>query len=302
MSTGSSFNKVSSLKHCLELPIYGDCADPRTLAEFAGLAERSGWDGVFLEDYIVHYDKEDSPEHVFDPWIALAAMALSTSRVRIGTTVTPLARRRPWKVAREAVTIDYLSNGRLTLGVGLGDMAHEGRSFSCFGEAISAKTRANMVDEALRIIAGLWTGKPFSYSGHYYSVKEVTFLPVPLQKPRIPVWIGGNWPIHGPMRRAAEWDGFVGGKVHGADEPWCPTPEEVRALRHSIQNQRTTRDPFEIALGGASRGNDWDEARRIIASLAEAGATWWMEYVPSDSRREMRSSIMRGPLRSKHDS
>ncbi len=299
MQTHSSLDPISNLKYGLELPTYGDSASPRTLAALARLAERAGWDGVFLEDYIVHRDDAGRPEQVFDPWVTLAAMAMSTERVRVGTTVTPLARRRPWKVARESLTVDHLSNGRLTLGVGLGDMAHQGKSFSCFGEVIDARERARMVDEGLEILVGLWSGKPFSFDGFYYKINEVTFLPVPVQKPRIPIWVGGNWPTPGPINRAAQWDGFVGGKAHGKGEPWCLKPEEVKSLKRTIESQRkaSTGSPFQIALGGASRSDDWDADRQKIRSLASAGATWWMEYVPPDTEREMRSAIMRGPLR-----
>src|SRR5438270_9700615 len=129
----------------LELPNAGPCGDARTLAELAALAEAAGWDGVFLEDYIVHWTAADVP--TYDPWIALAAMALNTQQVRLGTTVTPLSRRRPWKLAREAVTLDHLSGGRLTLGVGLGDLGERGLGAS--GEALNNQERSALLDETL---------------------------------------------------------------------------------------------------------------------------------------------------------
>lgn len=251
----------------------------------ASLAEEAGWDGVFLEDYIVHWCASDC--QTCDPWISLSAIALCTKRIRLGTTVTPLSRRRPWKVAREAVTLDHLSNGRLILGVGLGDVNEPG--FTKVGEVMDDRQRAKRVDEALDILAGLWSGKPFTYKGQYYQISEVTFLPKPLQTPRIPIWVGGNWPRKGPVRRAMRWDGFL---------PADPMkPEDVRKLRALVQNRRTTLGQFDIAIGGRERSADWDRERATIKSLADAGATWWLEGVEPADLDVMRASVKRGPLR-----
>ncbi|MGH2516609.1 MAG: LLM class flavin-dependent oxidoreductase, partial [Ktedonobacterales bacterium] len=196
------------MQYGLELPNGGAWGDARVLGELARLAEEAGWDGVFLEDYIVHHTARDA--ETYDPWVALAAMALRTERVRLGTTVTPLSRRRPWKVARETMTLDHLSNGRLILGVGVGDVGEAG--FGPVGEETDTKRRAAMLDEALEVLVGLWSGEPFSYNGQFYTIRDVTLRPRPVQRPRIPIWVGGSWPNRGPIRRAARWDGFVGGK------------------------------------------------------------------------------------------
>ncbi len=143
----------------LRLANAGACADPRILADLAQLAEDAGWDAIFVEDYITHHEARDIP--TCDPWIALAAMAPRTRRVRLGVSVVPLSRRRPWKVAREAVALDQLSSGRLILGVGLGD--GNDISFNGVGEITDARQRAEMLDEALDIIVGLWGGQLFSY-------------------------------------------------------------------------------------------------------------------------------------------
>src|SRR5262249_36676466 len=148
-----------------------------------------------------------------DPWIALAAMAVGTSQVRLGTSVTPLNRRRPWKVAREAVALDHLSNGRFILGVGSGDAREAG--FSRVNQVRDARERARILDEALDVILGLWSGESFSYQGHYFQVDDVTFLPTPLQQPRIPILVGGAWPLQGPALRAARYDGCCLYKRHG---------------------------------------------------------------------------------------
>jgi len=288
------------MKYGLNLPNGGAFGDPRTLAELAQLAEESGWDGVFLEDYIVWQGQQGTP--TYDPWIALAAMAMRTNRICLGTTVTPLARRRPWKVASETVALDRLSNGRLILGVGMGDVGDNVAadvSFTHFGEVTDAKQRAKMLDEALDVIVGLWSGEPFSYHGDIYHVEEVTFLPRPVQTPRIPIWAGGGWPLKGPTRRALRWDGSCMYK-HTFGGPWEDwTPDDVRSLRAMADRQRTASAPFDIVLGGRMRDDDWDKDRALIKSLAQAGATWWVEYVPPDvgGLAEARACIERGPLR-----
>src|ERR1051326_62872 len=184
---------AKSLRYGLELPVGGLFCDVGFLAELAYLAERAGWDGVFLEDYIVHHIADDAP--TCDPWVALAAMAVTTTCIRLGTTVTALSRRRPWKLARETVSIDHLSGGRLTLGVGLGDSADAG--FSRVSEIRDARTRARRLDEALDVLVGLWSGETFSYRGDHFQIDEVRFQPPPQQRPRIPIWVGGNWPNKG---------------------------------------------------------------------------------------------------------
>jgi alkanesulfonate monooxygenase SsuD/methylene tetrahydromethanopterin reductase-like flavin-dependent oxidoreductase (luciferase family) len=277
------------MRYGLALPNGG--VDPQTMAEFAALAEASGWDGLFIEDYIVWQGDQSVP--TYDPWVLLAAMAMRTQRVRLSTQITPLARRRPWKVAREAVTLDHLSNGRVILGVGLGDNVTDDVSFSAFGEEMDAKQRAKMLDEALDIVAGLWSGEPFHYEGECYHVKEVKLLPRPMQQPRIPIWIGGAYPLKGPVQRAARWDGacLYKNKAH------YMLPEDVRALKAFVASQRGTSAHYDISVGGSPRREDWDEERAYIESLAEAGSTWWIEYVPPDDLDKMRTCITRGPLR-----
>ncbi len=285
-----------SMNYGLNLPNGGLTGDPHTAAELAALAEASGWDGVFLEDYIVWQGHQDVP--TYDPWILLAAMALSTKRVRLGITVTPLSRRRPWKVAREAVTLDHLSNGRMILGAGLGDTSID-ISLTHFGEVIDVRQRNEMLDEALDIIVKAWSGKPFNYEGKHYRLKEVTLLPEPVQAPRIPIWIGGGFPLKGPTQRALRWDGSCM-YIHHAEGQWHDwTPEDVRALREMVDRQRGKDAPFDIVLGGRHRADDWGQERALIKSLAEASATWWIEYVPPQigGPDEIRAAIARGPLR-----
>ena len=284
------------MRYGLSLPNGGACGDARVLAELGCLAEQAGWDGVFIEDYIVH--QSDGAVPTCDPWIALAAMAVGTVRIRLGTSVTPLNRRRPWKVAREAVALDQLSNGRFILGVGSGDVGEAG--FSRVNEVRDAKERAKILDEALDVILGLWTGEPFSYQGRYFQVDAMTFLPTPVQIPRIPILVGGGWPLPGPSLRAARYDGCCLYKHHGPGEFSDWTPDEVRALKAFIEEHRSPEQqgrPYEIKLGGRSRSDDWEQDRALIKSLAEAGVTWWVEYVPAGEFGAMRESVQRGPLR-----
>lgn len=283
------------MRYGLTLQCAGEGGDPRSTAELARLAEVAGWDGVFLEDYIVHHSGNDMP--TYDPWVTLAAVALATSHIRIGTSVTPLPRRRPWKVARETVSIDVLSGGRLMLGVGLGDLNDPG--FGAVGEPTDARERSRMLDEALDVLTGLWSGERFSYAGAYYHLDELTLRPTPVQRPRVPIWVGGNWPHKGVMRRAARFGGFMGGKAHAPDEDWRLTPDEVRQIREAISRQRVSAEPFDIVLGGAARGPDLERERESIREVAEAGATWWMEYVYPElgGAEGMRERIRSGPVR-----
>ncbi|MEW6045473.1 MAG: LLM class flavin-dependent oxidoreductase [Bacillota bacterium] len=242
---------------------------------------------------MVYQGKHGTP--TYDPWIALAAMAMRTERIRLGTLVTPLSRRRPWKVARESVTIDHLSGGRLVLGVGLGD--GNDAAFTDFGETSDLRTRARMLDEALEVLAGLWSGRPFSFEGEFYRVKEITLLPPPLQRPRPPIWVGGIWPRKGAVRRAARWDGASFYKLPGETLSDEMTAEDVGALKASIQAFRKNDAPFDIVIGGNARRGDWEAERLLIRSAAEAGATWWVEWVPPGEPGAMLQCITCGPLR-----
>ena len=277
------------MKYGLNLPNGG--LEPRLMSEFATLAEQAGWDGVFLEDYIVWQGDQETT--TYDPWIILAAMALRTERIRLGTLVTPLARRRPWKVAKELVTLDHLSGGRMILGVGLGDNISSDYSFQPFGEEMNLKRRAGLLDESLEILNGLWSGESFSYQGKYYQVTQVQLLPKPLQSPRIPIWVGGAYPNKGPLRRAARWDGACFYKLHSHSMD----PEDVKNLRAFVESLRGSGVTYDIVVGGSSRRADWEEEREYIRSLAEAGMTWWIEYVPPDDIEAMEACVLRSPLR-----
>lgn len=278
-------------------PIYGEHADPHALADLAHEAESAGWDGIFLWDHIATATSpggvSTQPEPLADPWIALAAIALRTTRIRFGPMVTPLPRRRPWKVAREAVTLDHLSGGRLILTVGSGYAGIIDEEFATFGEETDARVRAAQLDEGLAILAGLWSGEPFAYDGAHYHVRETVFLPTPVQKPRIPLWVAVTLPHKAPLRRAARWDG-----VRAVKEEGRLTPDDVREMVAYIGAHRVTDTPFEVVIGGAVPGDDRVKAEAIVATYAAAGATWWIEGVPRGGGIERtRQRLRQGPPR-----
>jgi Luciferase-like monooxygenase len=282
------------MRYAIGFPTAGPLGgDPRSVAELGAVAEHAGWDAVFLEDYIVHH-LAPGKVPVCDPWIALAAIAMKTTRIRIGLMVVPLSRRRPWKVAREAVSIDHLSNGRMTLGVGIGDVNDPG--FSRVGEETDAKIRGAMLDEAIEVITGLWTGEPFTFTGKYYRVNDLTLVPAPLQKPRLPIWIGGAWPHRAPIRRAARWDGLSIFKVYRDGTSGAVSPNELREISALIRSLRSNCDSFDLVAGGYPLDADVKKARDQLAAIADAGATWWMDYAVGPPE-EIHAHIAAGPLR-----
>ncbi len=275
------------MKFAINVPNFGGFGDARVLADLTYEAEEHGWDGLFIWDHI--YFKEEMGElPMADPWVALAAMAMATQRIRIGALVTPLPRRRPWKVAREAATVDRLSGGRLIFGAGIG-WDHWGE-YSRFGEDPSDKLHGEQFDEELAILAGLWSSEPFSFSGKHYTIAESRFLPAPLQTPRIPIWIAAGWPHKKPVRRAAHWDGL------------CPiseekiTPESVREMLAIVHEERTSDAPFDIVLAGFTGAMDQAEARTLLNGYAGAGVTWWQEgFWGTDSADDALARIRQGP-------
>jgi alkanesulfonate monooxygenase SsuD/methylene tetrahydromethanopterin reductase-like flavin-dependent oxidoreductase (luciferase family) len=257
------------MKFGLTMPPFGPYADPNYLASIAQEAEAAGWDGFFIWDHVVY----DQPYHpLVDPWIALAAIAARTARMRMGPMVTSLARRHPWKVAREAVSLDLLSNGRLILGVGLGEPPE--RDFGTFNEPEDAKIRAARLDEGLAILDGLWSGQPFSFVGEHYTVKETVFLPVPVQRPRIPIWVGGGWNKHAPMRRAARWDAFFPLKWRS-----MVSVDEWQSIQAYIQEHWVAETPLNWVQGGTTPGAEPEQAAAVVAPYQKIGVQWWVEQI-----------------------
>jgi alkanesulfonate monooxygenase SsuD/methylene tetrahydromethanopterin reductase-like flavin-dependent oxidoreductase (luciferase family) len=240
-------------------------------------AEAAGWDGVFTWDGIHVSDDIET----YDPWALLGAMAIATTRVTLGAIISPLSRRRPWKVARETTTVDRLSNGRLVLPVGLGAVGDKGISgIRRPPEAASKPERAERLDETLEILEGLWSGQPFGYDGRHYAFELMTFAPTPIQRPRIPIWVVGAWPSERSMARALRYDGWLpywlpkSGATEGLARP--DQPEELADVRDWIAARRSL-DGFEIVMEGTTDARDPAAARAAVALWADAGATWWIE-------------------------
>jgi len=263
--------------------------DPGDLVRLGLDAERAGFDGFFLWDHLVHSDTGEGPP-IVDPWQVLAVVAAGTSRIALGTMITPVARRRPWKLAKEVTTLDLLSGGRVILGVGLG--APDGE-FSLFGEPASGRERAELLDEGLDVLAGLCGGERFSYAGKHFKVGPVQFSPRPVQRPRIPIWVGGHLPGSGPLSRAVRWGGFV--PIHRERPGGQATPEDIAGVRADIEARRGTAANFDIAVWG-----ELDSSGQVAAALPayrDAGATWFIESPKSGPGwlDAVRERIGRGP-------
>jgi alkanesulfonate monooxygenase SsuD/methylene tetrahydromethanopterin reductase-like flavin-dependent oxidoreductase (luciferase family) len=260
--------------------------DVTTAPTLAALAEAAGWDGVFIPDCI-SIEVPGSPAFpASDPWVTLAAMALATSRVRLGPMVAAVPRRRPWKLAREVATLDILSGGRMILPVGIGAAADDA-GFRETGEDMGVRGRAERMDEALNILAGLWRGEPFSHTGRHFQVGHMTQLPMPVQRPRVPVWVVGVIPARKSVERALRWDGIVVQKAAGV-----VTSEDIRELSKAAGDRPT---PFDIIVEGSTNPGDPADLDRV-ARRAAAGATWWMESMWGEhSDGGLRDRIQAGP-------
>lgn len=276
----------------IDLPPFGPFSDPHLVAELAYEAEEVGWDGFFLWDHINYkLVGATEPTVVADPWIQLAAIALRTKRMRLGPMVTPLPRRRPWKLARETVTLDQLSGGRLILGIGLG--SDRSGEYHDFGETTDARVRGEMLDEGLDVLKQLWSGEEFSYEGQHYQLSQVQFLPKPVQQPCIPIWIAGNWPHKNPFRRAAKFDGVFPLMLERA-----LTPEDFREILGYTHAQRTQTLPLAVVAGGLTSGTDKAADTAHVAAFAQAGATWWLEHFAlQHTVEQVRQRIEQGPPR-----
>jgi alkanesulfonate monooxygenase SsuD/methylene tetrahydromethanopterin reductase-like flavin-dependent oxidoreductase (luciferase family) len=264
--------------------------DLDVLLELGSEAEAAGWDGFFLWDHMRF--ATEFPVPVFDPWVVLAAVAERTERILLGPMVTPVARRRPWKLARETVTLDHLSRGRLVFGAGLGYPPDA--DFALLGEDPDDRVRAGKLDEGLEILARLWAGDPFDFEGEHYRIQQTQFLPTPLQRPRIPIWVAGGWPNRAPFRRAARWDGVypLAADASGALRPL--ELERYAEVLAYVAQHRTSQGPFDVVASGVADGD-----AAAIAPYEDAGVTWWMESdegVPGWQDR-MLDRIRSGPPR-----
>jgi alkanesulfonate monooxygenase SsuD/methylene tetrahydromethanopterin reductase-like flavin-dependent oxidoreductase (luciferase family) len=259
-------------------------AEAAALVELGVAAERAGWDAFLMWDHMV-IDRAGVP--IADPWVTLGAVAARTERIRLGTCVTPVARRRPHKLARETTTLDRLSSGRLIVGIGLG---HPDDEYATFGEETDLRVRAARTDEALNVLAGLWSGEPFAHNGIYFRVERVRFLPPPLQRPRPPVWVACTLPSRRAIARAARWDGIAPIQV-GATGIEFLTPDDIAMVVAEIRQRRGSLEGFDVVV------NPGPPPTATVSAFEAAGATWWLtsvDYFPGwlDS---LQSIVEEGP-------
>jgi alkanesulfonate monooxygenase SsuD/methylene tetrahydromethanopterin reductase-like flavin-dependent oxidoreductase (luciferase family) len=264
-------------------PNFDFCGDARVLADLAYEAEDAGWDGFFIWDHL------QFTEPTADPWIALTAMALRTQRIRLGPLVTPLPRRHVAKLAREVITLDHLSNGRVILGVGAGFPSLP--DYAAFGDGSDPKIRAAKLDEGLEVLAGLWSGNPVSHHGVHYQVECGAFQQT-FQKPRVPVWVAAKWPATKTLQRAARWDGIVPVGTNGLEVE----PKDLHSVVAYIRERRGADAEFDVIRFGRTE-DPHDTA--MVEACTHAGATWWIEYIftRGSSLEATRTRLHQGPPR-----
>ena len=267
----------------IDVVTLGDYANPRLVVKLAQAAEAAGWEAIFVWDHLAFAWGVPSG----DPSVILAAVAQATARLKIGAAITPLPRRRPHVLANTIATLDQLSDGRVIFGTGLGGVPRE---FTAFGEQDDAHERAQRLDEGLDLLHRLWSGEQVMHQGKHYTVENVTLAPLPIQQPRIPIWIGGE--SRPALRRAARWDGWViGGDNEKAE--MIMTPENIAEKVAYIHQHRSSSLPFEVALTGCSNSSGSTLAR----DFAAAGITWWLESLHGlrGTFEELLARIASGP-------
>jgi alkanesulfonate monooxygenase SsuD/methylene tetrahydromethanopterin reductase-like flavin-dependent oxidoreductase (luciferase family) len=290
----------------LYCPTFNDYGDPECLVALAQAAEAAGFDGFFIWDHIAI--EPGGRLAITDSTVALGALAQATRRLRLGALVTPLARRRPWKFAKELVTLDCLSHGRIVCGVGLGEPA--AMEFGAFGEDASPRGRALRLDEGLAILDPLLRGETVSHQGNFYQLDQVRLAPRAVQSPRMPIWVAAMEPAEGGFRRAARWDGcfpiklaqrVAEGVVANADwSEWWLSPAEFRAAVQRVRSQRDpgSEAPFDFLASGRTLYAPAGQSD-LLTAYAEAGATWWLEWVleTPGSFEQTLAAVRAGPPR-----
>ncbi len=261
--------------------------DARAAADLAQEAERAGWDGFFVWDSVWGVDAA----------VMLAAAVMTTERIRLGTMITPVSRHRPWKLAGEWAALDNLSGGRMILSVGLGAID---TGFAAFGEVTDKRLRAELLDEGLDVLTGLWAGQPFSYQGQHYHIQPTDFMnpPPPVQQPRIPIWVVGAWPRPRSLRRAARWDGLLPNKLNQQNEHEQVTPADIAAMRDFLVKERGERGlvGYDIIVEGKTPGDNPQAAEAQLRPWQQAGATWWIEADwQIDQAEQVLKRIRQGP-------
>lgn len=272
-----------AMHYAIEVVPYGIYSNPSNIVTLAQAAEVAGWEGLFVWDHLGYVSGIASS----DPYVVLAAVAATTSHLKLGVEITPLPRTRPHVLIQTLVSLDLLSGGRVIFGAGLGHVPEE---FSLFGESADLKQRAAKLDEGLEVLDRFMTGNQVSYHGEYYTIDNATLIPLPVQRPRIPIWIGGR--SHPALRRAARWDGWVMSGA-GPGGMMKRTPEELIIKVAEIHRNRSDANPFDVAISGYSTPDQIE----IPLRYEFAGATWWLESLSEErgSMEAMMTRVMAGP-------
>ncbi len=260
----------------------------RTAANLAHIAEDSGWDGIFLGDAI----------WLEDPMVCLAAAAMTTSRILLGTMVVPAPLRRPWKLASETIALDHLSGGRFILGLGAGAVWMGWQAFP--DEVTETRARAEMLDETIDILSLLYQRKPFDYDGKHYHLKltqldEMHYPPKPVVQPRIPLWVPGIWPRMKSMRRILKCDGLLPQKMNPQGEFETVTPADLRQMKSYIDANRTLATPFDYVVEGKTEDLSPVQVKDLLQEWAAAGATWWIEGLWGATKEQAAARLRQGP-------
>ncbi len=261
------------VKHGIFIAPFGRFADPHKLVDLAATAEESGWDGVFLWDHVLRNETNE----IIDAWVALGAMAAATTRIRLGPMVTPIPRRRPIKLAREILTVDLMSDGRLTVGVGSG--TDSGGELSRFDEIVDARARGARLDEGLDIVAALLEGETLAHVGEHFRVDGVSLEPRPAQQPRPPIWVAARGRATKPVQRAARMEGIF--PIEVDDDSFARMLDEIVAVRGDL-------DGFDVCLRTEYDGT--------IPSFADRGATWMLRgFPPVVEHEKVFAAVVHGP-------
>jgi alkanesulfonate monooxygenase SsuD/methylene tetrahydromethanopterin reductase-like flavin-dependent oxidoreductase (luciferase family) len=271
----------------LFVPPFEDLSDPGRVTDLAAKAEEAGWSGFYLWDHMLSWPGVA----VADPWIAMAAIATATREIRFGPMVTPLARRRPWTLARQAATLDQLSGGRLVVGVGLGDDGW--KEFSSFGEATEPRERGRLLDESVEVLRLLLAGQDVDFDGQRLAVHTTPFLPRPVQDP-LPIWAACRWPNRKPLARAARLQGCFP-IFPGSAEPAPPAAADLDALRAELGRLGAPDDQDLVVVATLRRLSPADRAR-AVATLEGCGVTWLLEgFAPGGPAAEIEAVAAAGP-------